>query len=160
MKTLILGIGSPFGDDAAGWLVCDKLAQNQALKKLIHNGKLVIEATDRPGLNLLTWLEADYQQIILIDMVKTSQNQPGAIYRLTASEIIGFSGILSSHSLGLSSALAMAEALNIPIQHVLFWGIEGSLHQPQDNVSDKVLVAVEKICDQILHNQVLLNRIK
>ena len=72
MSILVLGIGSPFADDQAGWLVADKLKSLDPLQFKMEIGELVIESENRPGLNLLDWLQRGYQKIYLVDMVKTN----------------------------------------------------------------------------------------
>lgn len=149
MKILILGIGSPFADDQAGWFVADQLSHLESLQTLISAGKLVIEAENRPGLSLLDWLHYDYEQIILVDMVKTNLAETGNIYQLKAQEIIGFSGMLSSHNLGVSPSLALAEVLGMNIQNIIFWGIEGERYKPHEEISPAMLLAVTKVTEQI-----------
>lgn len=149
MKILILGIGSPFADDQAGWFVADQLSHLESLQTLISAGKLVIEAENRPGLSLLDWLHYDYEQIILVDMVKTNLAETGNIYQLKAQEIIGFSGMLSSHNLGVSPSLALAEVLGMNIQNIIFWGIEGERYKPHEEISPEMLLAVAKVTEQI-----------
>lgn len=154
MKILVLGIGSPFADDTAGWLVADQLSASKELQELIISGVLRIESEDRPGLNLLYWLEQEFSKIILVDMVKTNLLETGNIYTLHASEIIGFSGMLSSHNLGVSPSLALAEALGINISHVTFWGIEGERYKPHETISDSMLIAVNKTM-QLIAKQIV-----
>lgn len=149
MKILILGIGSPFADDQAGWFVADQLSHLESLQTLISAGKLVIEAENRPGLSLLDWLHYDYEHIHLVDMVKTNLAETGNTYILQAKEIIGFSGMLSSHNLGVSPSLALAEVLGIKISHVTFWGIEGERYKPHEEISPEMLLAVAKVTEQI-----------
>lgn len=149
MKILVLGIGSPFADDTAGWLVADQLSASKKLQDLIISGVLQIESEDRPGLNLLYWLEQEFSKIILVDMVKTNLSETGNIYTLHASEIIGFSGMLSSHNLGVSPSLALAEALGIKISHVTFWGIEGERYKPHEVISDTMLIATHKVAKML-----------
>lgn len=148
-KILVLGIGSPFADDTAGWLVSDKLAIDERLASAIACGDLVILAENRPGLNLLDYLNQAYDHIILVDMVKTNLQETGNLYTLKAHEIIGFSGMLSSHNLGVSPSLALAEALGIKIEHVLFWGIEGELYKPEESISPAMLTAVDKTSELV-----------
>ncbi len=150
IKTLILGIGSPFGDDRAGWLVVEELEQVPAIIEMVAKNLLTLEVTDRPGINLINWLLGDYQRIILIDMVKTNLEIPGSIYKLHANEIIGFSGMLSSHSLGVSASLALAKELRINIDNVEFWGIEGSVVSPESEVSQAILTGVSQVSQKIL----------
>ena len=149
MKILILGIGSPFADDQAGWFVADQLSHLESLQTLISAGKLVIEAENRPGLSLLDWLHYDYEHIHLVDMVKTNLAETGNTYILQAKEIIGFSGMLSSHNLGVSPSLSLAEVLGIKISHVTFWGIEGERYKPHEEISPEMLLAVAKVTEQI-----------
>ncbi|MEN9945971.1 MAG: hypothetical protein RLZZ293_357 [Pseudomonadota bacterium] len=151
MKTLVLGIGSPFADDTAGWLVADSLAQQAELTDLIATGVLTIATEDRPGLDLLCWLECDYQQIYLIDMVKTNLAETGNIYTLRAKEIIGFSGMLSSHNLGVSPSLALAEVLGFNINNIEFWGIEGERYRPDQQISSAMLNSVSKVVKELLN---------
>jgi hydrogenase maturation protease len=149
MKVLVLGIGSPFADDRAGWRVSDQLSCMESLQKLLASGQLRIEAENRPGLDLLVWLQEDYQHIILVDMVKTNLLETGNIYVLKAKEIIGFSGMLSSHNLGVSPSLALAEVLGIKIDNIIFYGIEGERYKPEEVMSQTMLAAVAKVTTQI-----------
>ena len=150
IKTLILGIGSPFGDDRAGWLVVEKLEQHSAIIPMVAKGVLTLEVADRPGINLINWLLTGYERIILIDMVRTNLEALGSIYKLQANEIIGFSGMLSSHSLGVSASLALAKELGINIDNVEFWGIEGSIVLPESEVSQAILTGVSQVLQKIL----------
>lgn len=147
---VVLGIGSSFADDQAGILVARQLLATNSCQSKINSGELVVEFSDRPGLNLLNWLKRDHVKLFLIDMVKTNLAEPGNIYMLPGSEILGFSGILSSHSLGVSGSMALAVALGMNIDKVTFWGIEGENHVPTGEISRQVLNAVNKVTQQIL----------
>lgn len=149
MKVLVLGIGSPFADDQAGWLVADQLSHLESLKTYLASGCLQIEAENRPGLDLLIWLQQDYQHIILVDMVKTNLLETGNIYVLKAKEIIGFSGMLSSHNLGVSPSLALAEVLGIKIDNIIFFGIEGERYKPEEVMSENMKEAAHKVTLQV-----------
>lgn len=149
MKVLVLGIGSPFADDQAGWRVSDQLSHLESLKEYLASGKLHIESENRPGLDLLIWLQQDYEHIILVDMVKTNLLETGNIYVLQAKEIIGFSGMLSSHNLGVSPSLALAEVLGIKIDNIIFYGIEGERYKPEEVMSQAMSDAVAKVTIQV-----------
>ena len=149
MKALVLGIGSPFADDQAGWLVADQLSHVESLQPLLASGALQIESENRPGLDLLIWLQKDYDHIILIDMVKTNLLETGNIYLLKAKEIIGFSGMLSSHNLGVSPSLALAEVLGMRIDNIIFWGIEGERYKPEEVMSQAMIDASTKVLSQV-----------
>ncbi|WP_051131846.1 hypothetical protein [Legionella tunisiensis] len=55
-ELLILGIGSPFGDDRLGWEVVHLLQQKKALH-IYSARQLQIMSCDRPGLNLLNLMQ-------------------------------------------------------------------------------------------------------
>lgn len=150
MSILVLGIGSPFADDQAGWLVADKLKSVDQLQFKMEIGELVIESENRPGLNLLDWLQRGYQKIYLVDMVKTNLAKTGNLYELQAKEIIGFSGMLSSHNLGVSPSLALAEVLDYNISNIVFIGIEGERYQVGDEISSTMLSAVDVVVNILL----------
>lgn len=154
MRLLVLGIGSPFADDQAGWFVADQLSHLESLHPYLDNGSLRIEAENRPGLNLLDYLQQGYENVILVDMVKTNLLETGNIYKLHAKEIIGFSGMLSSHNLGVSPSIALAEVLGIDISNISFWGIEGERYLPEQEISQKMLDAVNVVATD-LQTQVL-----
>lgn len=148
---IVLGIGSPFSDDQVGWLVARYLSASigDCCSKIIEE-KLVVEEVNRPGLNLLRWVESDYTNLVLIDMVRTNENKPGSIYMLKSNEILGFSGMLSSHSLGIANSLGLAHVLGIDMSKIIFWGVEGCMPDLKDNVSPEVLNAVPKVAQQII----------
>lgn len=150
MSILVLGIGSPFADDQAGWLVADKLKSLDPLQFKMEIGELVIESENRPGLNLLDWLQRGYQKIYLVDMVKTNLAKTGNLYELQAKEIIGFSGMLSSHNLGVSPSLALAEVLGYDINNIIFLGIEGERYKVGEEISSPMLSAVDVVVNILL----------
>lgn len=148
-KTIILGVGSPFADDQAGWMVARQLSASADCQKKIISGKLQVELLERPWLNLLNWLQTDYKQIFLIDMVKTNLASTGNIYVLKGDDIIGCSGMLSSHSLSISDSLGLAKALGIDISRVIFFGIEGENYTLDKSISLQIEETVIKVTNLI-----------
>jgi Ni,Fe-hydrogenase maturation factor len=57
--------------------------------------------------------------------------------------------MLSSHNLGVSPSLALAEVLGMNIQNIIFWGIEGERYKPHEEISPEMLLAVAKVTEQI-----------
>lgn len=146
-KTLILGIGSPFADDQFGWFVADKLAE-VVREKNIQN--ITVESADRPGLNLLTFLDSGYDKIILIDAVYAKVT-PGTEFYFKAKDILSFGGFLSSHSVGVASSLALADAIGMDISNVEFYGVEGQrIFQKDEILSDVVKGAIESMSKNII----------
>lgn len=134
-KTLILGIGSPFSDDQFGWKVSDLLAEQGYAGEYLD-----IESADRPGLNLLVWLDKDYDRIILIDAVN-AQVEAGSFFHLQAVDIIDFQGMLSSHSIGVAPSLALAQALGKDITRVEFFGVQVEFLTHKDEVMSAAVEA-------------------
>ncbi|AJI56445.1 hydrogenase maturation protease family protein [Francisella philomiragia] len=148
-KTLILGIGSPFADDQFGWFVADKLAEI-VREKNIQN--ITVESADRPGLNLLTFLDSGYNKIILIDAVYAKVT-PGTEFYFKAKDILNFGGFLSSHSVGVAPSLALADAIGMDINNVEFYGVEGQrIFEKDEILSDVVRDSIESMSKKIINN--------
>ncbi|MEY8716053.1 hydrogenase maturation protease [Francisella philomiragia] len=148
-KTLILGIGSPFADDQFGWFVADKLAEI-VREKNIQN--ITVESADRPGLNLLTFLDSGYDKIILIDAVYAKVT-PGTEFYFKAKDILSFGGFLSSHSVGVAPSLALADAIGMDISNVEFYGVEGQrIFEKDEILSNIVKGAIESMSKKIVNN--------
>ncbi|API87695.1 hydrogenase maturation protease [Francisella uliginis] len=147
-KTLILGIGSPFADDQFGWFVADKLAEI-VKEKNIQN--VIVESADRPGLNLLTYLDNNYDKVILIDAVYAKVT-PGTEFYFKAKDILSFGGFLSSHSVGVAPSLALADAIGMDISNVEFYGVEGQrIFEKDEILSDIVKDAIDTTIKKILN---------
>lgn len=98
----ILGIGSPSGDDQAGWLVVDAL---------LACGLDGIDAAklDRPGVNLIPSMQ-DADWVILVDAMQSGA-PPGQIRRFDAQDWPAHVQGLSSHGFGVLAALSLAREL-------------------------------------------------
>lgn len=102
MTLHILGIGSPSGDDQAGWLVVDALRA----RGVEAGGRIALAKLDRPGASLLARLEgADH--VILVDALQ-SDGTPGEIHRWIDVDWSLAGADLSSHGFGVLAALALA----------------------------------------------------
>lgn len=139
----ILGIGSPSGDDQAGWLTVDALAacgvpayRDVALEKL-----------DRPGAHLITLLE-NAGWVILVDAMQ-SGDQPGRIKRFDRNGWQGYAHGLSSHGLGVLEALSLARELGTLPPRLDLYGIEIAAAGPGDQMSVEVHAAVQKLARHI-----------
>ena len=99
----IIGIGSPFGDDAAGLETARMLAEAPP-----SNCEVI--AADRPGTALLDLLEGAHAAI-LIDAV-CSGAPPGTIHEFTFDELDRCAvRFVSSHDLGVAAAIQLAQKL-------------------------------------------------
>ena len=117
-RVRVLGIGSPSGDDEAGWLVVDALQEYG-----IDAGKL-----DRPGATLVSLL-AGVEHVILIDAMQGG-GVPGQVRRFEGRDWRGYGQGLSSHGFGVLDALSLAEALGCLPERLDLYGIEIAAAHP------------------------------
>jgi hydrogenase maturation protease len=134
----VIGIGSPFGDDAAGLEVARKLAA-----ATLPGCEII--AADRPGATLIDLLDGA-DAVILIDAVK-SGSEPGMIHDLDLGDIdrLG-AGLVSSHDFGVAAAMVLASKLGRVRAHGRLLGIEISPDRGRtlDAISPPVSEAIER----------------
>ena len=115
---IIIGIGSPFGMDRLGWDVIDYL-ESHKLHAIIH---CQLVKLDSPATELLTWLDIN-KQIIIIDALDGNYER-GKVVQLKMSDLPKNNKKLSSHGVGLSDALQLADTLGQLPQDILIIGME------------------------------------
>ena len=99
----LIGIGSPFGDDAAGLEVARLLAKAPP-------PSCEVIAADRPGTALVDLLEGA-DTAILIDAVRSGA-PPGTIHEFAFDELDRHTArFVSSHDLGVVAAIQLAQKL-------------------------------------------------
>lgn len=142
--TYVLGIGSPSGDDQAGWLV--GLALENRLPADVK-----IELLDRPGSALILLLEkADC--VILVDAMQGG-GKIGDIRHFCQDEWESYRPGLSSHSthgLGVFDALMLARVLGCLPREITLYGIEIGSALPGSQPSDEVMTAAQTLADKIV----------
>lgn len=139
----ILGIGSPFGDDRAGWEAAEMLQQSRRLGAA--SPQVEIRRLDRPGLLLVGQL-AGTAQVILIDAVRSGA-AIGAIHRFDGAELSRPGPALSSHAGGVVEAVQLARALGDLPLHLLVYGIEVNPANDGDHLTPAVKAALpELVC--------------
>lgn len=120
MNVVVLGIGSPFGDDRVGWEVIERLKGEGVAA---HFPEVRFETADRPGSMLLAALDG-VDAAILVDAVEGGL-RPGEIVSL-ADEAVDAEAetLLSSHGLGVGPALRLGRALGKLPPRLLFYGVQ------------------------------------
>ena len=120
-RILIIGIGSPFGDDRLGWEAAEGLRRSTSMAALPPE-RIEISQLDRPGTMLLAhWRRTD--TVILIDAVRSGA-VPGKGHRLDMDDLAGIGAPCSSHGFGILSAIELARALGDMPARLLLRGIE------------------------------------
>ncbi|MCW8808389.1 MAG: hydrogenase maturation protease [Rhodanobacter sp.] len=119
-RLAIIGVGSPSGDDQAGWWVAQALERGGLSARLSCQTRIV--ALDRPGATLVRHL-CDADAAVLIDAVHSGQ-APGVIHRVDDPASIEKDTRVSSHGFGVASALALASAIGALPATLVLYGIE------------------------------------
>ena len=147
-KIRVLGIGSPSGDDQAGWLVADALLKSGSLQQ----AGVTIEKLDRPGISLIPLL-ANADWIILIDAMQCHPVQsciePGQVHHFDALSWPDYRHGLSSHGLGVIEALTLARELGEWPGRFDLFGIEVDQIQQDGPVTSRVLAGVQRLARHI-----------
>ncbi len=145
MKTIsIIGIGNSFrGDDACG-LHAISLLQNKNLK-----GVELFSVEGEASKILSLWEGSD--TVFIIDAI-SSESEPGKVYRrdLRAKPLEETLSPPSSHSISLRETIEVARQLNKLPSQVILYGIEGKNFSMGEAMSEKVLLATEKVVEEII----------
>ncbi len=111
----MIGVGTPFGDDAAGLLVAEDLAADG----------VEAVACGRP-LELLDAFDGA-DAVVLVDATRSGRD-PGTVHEPALGELRE-ARPLSSHGLGVRQALELARALGRGPQRVAIVGVEAQATQ-------------------------------
>ncbi|MDP2028179.1 MAG: hydrogenase maturation protease [Thiobacillus sp.] len=134
----ILGIGSPSGDDQAGWLTVDAL-----LAADVQSTGIDIQKLDRPGAHLISLMD-DAAWVILIDAMQ-SHEPTGHIRHFGVDDWPAYHHGLSSHGLGVLDALALARELGSLPARLDLYGIEIGAANPGDPAGSEVHAAAQQL---------------
>jgi hydrogenase maturation protease len=128
----VIGVGTPNGDDAAGLRVAESLA-----KAGLPEGVRVM--TCERGADLLEAL-GKARVAVIVDALR-SGSAPGTVRRISA-EALGPGSGLSTHALGVSEALSLAQALGRAPERIEVVGIEAG-EAGYEQISAQVASGVE-----------------
>lgn len=137
-RTLVIGIGSPHGDDQAGWLVAERIARD-------HHA--AVRQALSPA-DVLDWLQ-DVDRLIICDACR-GLGRVGEVRRwqwpLSDMPLLDWSG---THDVSLPAALELADRLGLLPRHVVIWAVEGEAPCMLGRLSPQVADAVPRLVDQI-----------
>jgi hydrogenase maturation protease len=137
VRTLVVGVGNDGrGDDAVGPLVARLLAD--ALAADPPAGVEVVAWTGDPMGLLDLWAGVD--RLVLVDAI-ASGAAPGTCRRLGPDARFRTDAGGSTHGLGLSTALALARAMERAPACVEVWGIEGTAFESGAPLTPAVALA-------------------
>jgi hydrogenase maturation protease len=141
-STLLVGLGSPYGDDQIGWRVAEAIEEK-------HLPGLRVCRASSP-LDLLGWLE-NVDRLVVCDACQGG-GQVGSWHRWCwPSDEIAPLKFRGSHDLGLSAALDLAERLGQLPRQVTIWAVEGKSAASGAAVPEMTMSAeVEQALPQII----------
>lgn len=117
---IIVGVGSPYGDDSLGWEVVRQLRLHPKIQQLSAQD-VVIQCADRPGIDLLNIINQSNTALIIDAAV--SDYPPGTITRLENDDIDTVLQSTSTHDFGVLETIALGKALNQLPKRVIVLGI-------------------------------------
>lgn len=143
-----MGIGSPFGDDQAGWRVAELLKKAPQLK-IYLNQCLDIQINDRPGLALIMAMDG-IKTLYLVDALKAHDNQIGQICRLDNKDLATVEEkFFSTHGFGVLEALKLAQVLGKTPAEIIIWGIKINAIDYQALISPVIARACDELAAKI-----------
>jgi hydrogenase maturation protease len=142
----VIGIGSPFGDDQAGWRIAESLAES--VRVAAYGKHVLVTACRSPSSELLELL-SNTDVAILVDAV-LGGGAPGTVYRIASRHIPPFvTEILSSHGIGLQAMIELVDALESSPRVMIVYGIEAGPIGADSAMSEGVYRAVVRVVEEI-----------
>lgn len=139
---LVIGIGSPFGDDQAGWKVIEYLEEG------VLPGSLNILKLDRPGPELINHLKG-FDRVTLIDALLDQKADAGKTLELSLEHLEQLTAA-STHGFGLAQTLALAKALGQLPEDLRIFAITGTRFQPNDCLNPTVKTAAQELAQRLV----------
>jgi len=118
-RLILLGIGSPFGDDTLGWQLLDALAQ-RGLD--LPGWQISYAKADRPGPGLLDYLK-DTDAALLLDAMQ-ADDPPGTVRLVEPAQLASQNSPTSSHAMGVAESLALGGQLRMLPSRLHILGIQ------------------------------------
>jgi hydrogenase maturation protease len=142
-RLLVVGLGSPHGDDQAGWLVVSELQRRLTDPQAAHVCRLAKSPCD-----LLDWLD-DVTHLIICDCCD-SPTQVGELrlWHWPADRFVRTRSS-SSHQVGLPEVLDLAANIGRLPQRVEIWAIGSGQFSPETEPSSLVREACQRLATQM-----------
>ncbi len=141
MKTLIFGIGNTLiSDDGIGIKVAEEIE-----KRLNGNDDIEIRYGSIAGLSILDEIDG-YNDLVLIDSIKTENGEPGQLYKLDVKDFNTTSHLSHSHGIDFFTAIEVGKKFGYQIpEKITVYAIEIA-----DNLTIEEKISPE-VCKNIPH---------
>jgi hydrogenase maturation protease len=142
----VVGLGSPSGDDAAGWEVVKRLRE-----AVPASADVQLQQEDSP-VRLLDLLDGR-GTLVVIDAGRCG-GATGAVHRFTWPDTrLDALRPASTHGIGITQALGLAAALGLLPPRVVLFAVEAGELRPEAGLSPAVAAAlpglVRQVCDEL-----------
>lgn len=143
---LIVGVGSPQGDDAAGWAVIERLRDSHD-SRIESRNDITLHAVGG-GERLLDLIDNQWSLILIDALVGDA---PGSVVRLTwPGEQLEALHPGTTHGLGPAEALQLADSLSRLPPNVVIYAIGINSSKPCASLSPEVGRGVVEVVRRIL----------
>lgn len=148
MRAVVIGVGSPVGDDAVGLAVARALGAGPPLPEGVR-----VLALERPGLDLIEALRGA-ELAVIVDAADAPETA-GRVRRLGLPTLVQRCRAPSSHALGVAEALALGRALDALPPRVECVAVDvapsrgARAHDPSGPLSPAVSAAVQPACREV-----------
>ncbi len=149
LRTVVVGIGSPHGDDRAGWVIADALARHmeRAAGRSAGASGVEVRKAATPA-DLLDWLDGA-DRLLVCDAV-CGAGAPGTLHRWHWPDPrIGQVRSAGSHDFGLAATLELAARLGRLPAEVVIWGIEAGQSELHGELSPDVAKSLPELIKQV-----------
>lgn len=141
---LILGLGSPHGDDVAGWLTIDALHRDGVPRS---TARRVSDPTD-----LWNWVTKE-TDLLLIDACIGTGPVGTLRKHVWPHMLLPSNGPRNSHRFPLGEALTLGRTLQLCPETVIVWTIEGHWFEPETMPDPAVVAAAERLADSLVRSE-------
>ena len=145
MKQLLIGIGSPYGDDQLGWKIIEELEQQTSL-----HGQMTFYKSKGSGTDWYSLL-AGHDRLVFFD----AQISPNPVGSITPIELNELDQAIAKHShsthgVSLSESILLADSLGLLNMSVQIFGISVGAAPSIDQLSDNLSQNLSSIAAQLL----------
>lgn len=162
-RMLVIGIGSPHGDDRAGWEVIDRIADKLSLQQFGSLSSDSLFDQTQPGvednsghilrkasspLDILDWLDVDCETHI----VDAATGITTGFVRVDIAALSLFDSLRpgSSHGVELAEVMQLVAALDTVPKQLTVWGVEAALFAMNGDLSEVTRQGVNACAEAIL----------
>ena len=138
---IVIGLGSPHGDDQVGWLVADEISRGLGSAIVTRNLTCPID---------LTLAIEGMPRVVIVDAVRCDRMSDHPCRWEWPSSEIALIRPSGTHAIGLTECLHLASELNRLPDEVVIWGIPGRNFQAGSPIDHALRNAVPRLARQII----------